>query len=59
MSGSRRLRARRTAGTIDVEEKSHPAGGLLADDSGLVFSISPREEQAGRGTRRPDYYPSL
>ena len=35
------------------------AGGLLADDGGLIFSVSPREQQAGRGAGRPDHYPPL
>ncbi len=34
-----------------MEEETHPPGGLLADDGGLVFAVSPREQQAGRGTR--------
>ena len=25
---------------LDVEEETHPAGGLLPDDGGLVFSVS-------------------
>jgi len=44
---------------LNVEEETHPAGGLLPDDGGLVFPVSPREQQAGRGTWRPDYYPPL
>jgi len=44
---------------LDVEEETHPAGGLLADDGGLSFSVSPRERQAGRGAGRPDRYPPL
>ena len=34
-------------------------GGLLADGGGLVFAVSPREQQAGRGTGWPDYHPPL
>ena len=44
---------------LNVEEETDPAGGLLPDDGGLVFPVSPREQQAGRGTGRPDYYPPL
>ena len=35
---------------LDMEEETHPPGGLLPDDGGLVFAVSPREQQAGRGT---------
>jgi len=44
---------------LDMEEETHPPGGLLPDDGGLVFAVSPREQQAGRGTRWPDYHPPL
>jgi hypothetical protein len=44
---------------LNVEEETHPAGGLLPDDGGLVFPVSPREQQAGHGTWRPYYYPPL
>jgi hypothetical protein len=42
---------------LHVEEETDPARCLPPDDSGLVFSVSPGEEQAGDGTWRPDYYP--
>lgn len=44
---------------LHVEKEAHPAGGLLPDGSGLIFSVSSREQQTGRGTWRPDYYPPL
>lgn len=44
---------------LDVEEETHPSCGLLPDDGGLVFSVSPREQQAGRRPWRPDDYPPL
>ena len=44
---------------LDMEEETHPPGGLLPDDGGLVISVSPGEQHAGRRTRRPDYYPPL
>src|SRR5690349_17464219 len=31
---------------LDLEEETHPAGDLLPNDDGLVFSISLREQQA-------------
>src|SRR5215831_9296173 len=42
-----------------VEEETDPASGLSAHNSGLVFSVSSREEQAGHGARRADHDPSL
>lgn len=42
---------------LHVEEETDPTRCLLPDDSGLVFSVSPGEEQAGDGTWRPDNYP--
>ena len=42
-----------------VEEETDPASGLSAHHSGLVFSVSLREEQAGHGARRADHDPSL
>jgi hypothetical protein len=44
---------------LDMEEETHPPGRLLPDDSGLVFAVSTREQQAGRGTWWPDYHPPL
>ena len=44
---------------LDLEEETHPPGSLLPDGGGLVFSVSSREQQAGRGTWRPDYNPPL
>jgi hypothetical protein len=32
---------------------------LLPDGKGLLFPVSPREQQASHGTRRPDHYPPL
>ncbi len=42
-----------------MEEEAHPPGGVLAHDGGLVFAVSPRKQQAGRGTGWPDYHPPL
>ena len=42
-----------------LEEETHPAGDLLPDDDGLVFSVSLHEQQAGRRLWRTDYHPSL
>ena len=44
---------------LDLEEETHPPGGLLPDGGGLLVSVSPGEQHAGRGTGRPDYDPPL
>lgn len=44
---------------LDVEEETHPAGGLFPDDGDLILSVSPRQQQPGRRPRRPDYHPPL
>jgi hypothetical protein len=44
---------------LDLKEETDPPGSLPPDGGGLVFSISPREQQAGRRAWRPDYYPPL
>ena len=44
---------------LDVEKETHPASGLLPDESGLILAVSPREQQAGGGTWRPDHDPPL
>ena len=44
---------------LDVKKESHPASGLVPDDTGLLFAVSPRKQQAGHGTWRPDYHPPL
>jgi hypothetical protein len=40
-----------------MEEETHPASRLPADSRNLIFSVSPREQQAGHSTWRPDHYP--
>ena len=35
------------------------ASGLSPDNSGLIFSVSPREKQAGHRAWRSDHYPSF
>ena len=49
----------RRAEILDVEEETHSAGRLPPGDGGLVFAVSPRQQQAGRGAWRPDYHPPL
>src|ERR1700685_712764 len=44
---------------LDIQEETHPACGLLADDGALVVSVGPRQQQSGRGTGRPDDDPPL
>jgi hypothetical protein len=44
---------------LNLEKETHPPGSLLPDGGGLVLSVSPREQQAGRRPRRPDHYPPL
>jgi hypothetical protein len=44
---------------LDVEEETHPPGSLSPDAGGLIFSVSPREQQACHGTWRADDYPCL
>jgi RNA polymerase sigma factor (sigma-70 family) len=44
---------------LDVQEEAHASGRLLPDDGGLIFPVSPREQQAGRRSRRPDHHPPL
>ena len=47
----------RTVEVLDMKEETHPPGGLPADDGGLVLAVSPREQQAGRGTGWPACHP--
>ena len=42
-----------------VEEETDPASSLPPDGSGLIFSISPGQQQAGHCAWRPDHYPSF
>jgi hypothetical protein len=44
---------------LHVEEETHSPGSLFPDAGGLIFSVSPREQQACRGTWRAHYYPPL
>ena len=44
---------------VDVQEETYPAGGLPPHNASLVFPVSSRQEQAGRGTWRPDHNPAL
>jgi hypothetical protein len=44
---------------VNAEEETHPAGGLLPDNSSLVLSVGSCQQQAGGGTRRPDHDPPL
>jgi hypothetical protein len=44
---------------VHAEEEAHPATGLLPDGSSLIFSVSPREQQARHSTRWPDHNPPL
>jgi len=44
---------------LDVKEETNAASGLPSDESGLIFPVSPREQQAGLRTWRADYYPPL